>query len=151
MSEEFWRSLTAVNDLPKMPVRIAKISRVNTPGSVMGLVGDRRACCLCLREDFIDVGTIGHNLAQAKGAALRRWFFDLRVLSEFGPRVEGKHHSAAQTEQHDCACGINIVASELRRSNASCLEAQPIAVECQGTLKVAHRKRNNVKAMIHGF
>ena len=31
------------------------------------------------------------------------------------------------------------------------LEAQPIAVECQGTLKVAHRKRNNVKAMIHGF
>lgn len=50
-----WRHVRVPDDLPEVPVRVSEVAGVDTPRTVVRLIGDGRPGCLCSGEQGIDL------------------------------------------------------------------------------------------------
>src|ERR1700728_13303 len=90
-----------VENLPEVPVGIAKVAGVDPPGTVVRLVGERGSSGLGLGEQGVDLGLARDRVPDTDLAALRRTERDLRVLRQLGPGVETQDQSAPELEHRD--------------------------------------------------
>src|SRR3984885_10164652 len=81
-------------DLPQMPIRIAKVAGVDSPGPVMCLVCERRPGRLGLGKHSIDLGPARDCLADAELASLRWAELDAGILRQLRAGVEGEQQTA---------------------------------------------------------
>src|ERR1700729_2884281 len=81
-------------DLPQMPIWIAKVAGVDSPGPVMCLVCERRPGCLGLGKYSVDLGPARDCLADAELTGLRWAELDTGILRQLRAGVEGEQQTA---------------------------------------------------------
>src|SRR5204862_5531790 len=132
------------DDLPEVSVRIAEVPRVDPPGTLVRLVGQRRAGSFGLGEQPVDLLAADEvpdaELTRAGGAEP-----GVGVLLQVLAAVDGEREPALQLEHRGRAAGARVGTDELGPDHPRRSEPER-AVEGERTLEVVDPEGDHVAA-----
>src|SRR5262245_30750804 len=136
-----------VDDFPKMSIRVAEVTGVDAPGSVVNF-GYWCSRCLGFGKQRVHLLPSCYYMAETELTAPRRPGRDARVFGEFRARVEGEDLPTREVEHDDCTCRVRVVAAMLGCYDAGRLKAE-CSVEGECPVEVGHGQGDYIDARIH--